>query len=133
MGLGNASVYELVIDGILLLGWGALGYLFVDALLNLRALNSQGQANGRRDEVKVDIAQVCGALFMLLIMSLVMGAWTIWVPEPRRSDTALAIVLSQACFALFVLALVSPAWYAAMKRRAKRKRYEAGERKGAGK
>ena len=123
MGIGNASVYELAIDFVLLVGLVAKVWLLWQSHLDTMALNRAEKANGKRTEIRVEQVNSWGKLFVIVVMLALMFVWSIFVPEPRRSDTALAIVLSQTVFAATVVALVGPGVYALTQRRAQMKRY----------
>jgi hypothetical protein len=121
--MGNASVYELVIDGVLLIGLVAKVWLLWESHLDTQALNRAEKANGKRTEIRVEQVNAGGKLFVIVVMLALMVWWSVAIPEPRRSDTAAAIVMTQAVFAAIVLALVGPSVYALIQRRAQMKRY----------
>jgi hypothetical protein len=130
VGIENASLYELGIDALLLVGLWALWWLKREARLSKEAMDRQGIANGRRTEIRIERIWLWGSLYVLGGLLVMMGYYTFAVPDNLRPELETAVRISQAIFATFIIAMVGPAVYAATERRKKLKKYEAEAYKG---
>jgi pilus assembly protein TadC len=130
LGIGNASVYEIAIDAVLLTGVVVKLWLLRESHLDTKALTRAEMFNGKRNEIKVEQVNAWGKLFVISILLLLTGWYTVAVPEPRVPEVARALVISEAIFAAIVVALVGPGAYALIQRRRQMKSYR--EKQSAG-
>jgi hypothetical protein len=116
-------VYEIGIDLVLLSGVVVKLWLLRESHLDVKALTRAEMVNGKRSEIRVEQVNAWGKLFVIGILLLLTGWYTLAVPEPRVPEVARALVISEAIFAAIVVALVGPGVYALAQRRKQMKQY----------